>query len=105
MYAKVDNDPKPADQDRPAMDHKMSVLSCPQGALVAQRRNNGNRKFAIFAIQLLTKIKTVADTFLLKPGISSIPLTGQENFIMKTSQQRMVGAFDAERQRSASPSK
>ena len=33
MYAKADNDPKPADQDRPAMDHKMSVLSCPQNAL------------------------------------------------------------------------
>ena len=28
---------------------------------MAQRRNNGNRKFTIFAIQLLPKIKTVAD--------------------------------------------
>ena len=36
----------------------------PQGALVAQRQNNGNRKFTIFAILLLTKIKTVADTFV-----------------------------------------
>ena len=109
MVAKVDNDPKPTDQDRPAVDNKMSVLSCnqnaldespsarlslarlcphralfcltvrvqgehtegkkrmifrayasknpgvwggPQGALMAQRRNNGNRKFTIFAILL-----------------------------------------------------
>ena len=28
---------------------------------MAQRRNNGNRKFTIFAIQLLPRIKTVAD--------------------------------------------
>ena len=33
MYAKVDNDPKPTDQDRPAVDNKMSVLSCAQNAL------------------------------------------------------------------------
>ena len=33
MYAKTDNDPKPTDQDRPAMDNKMSVLSCAQNAL------------------------------------------------------------------------
>ena len=120
MYAQADNDPKPTDQDRPAMDNKMSVLSCaqnahddfpsarlslarlcphralfrltvriqgehtegnksmifrtyasenpgvwgwPQGALVAQRRNNGNRKFTIFAILLLPRIKTVADPY------------------------------------------
>ena len=31
---------------------------------MAQRRNNGNRKFAIFAIRLLPRIKTVADTFV-----------------------------------------
>ncbi len=33
MYAQADNDPKPTDQDRPAMDNKMSVLSCTQNAL------------------------------------------------------------------------
>ena len=73
------------------MDNKMSVLSCtqnalddfpsarlslarlcphralfgvwgwPQGALMAKHTCNGNRKFTIFAIQLLPKIKTVAD--------------------------------------------
>ena len=37
------------------------VWGWPQGALLAQRRNNGNRKFTIFAIQLLPRIKTVAD--------------------------------------------
>ena len=31
---------------------------------MAQRRNNGNRKFTIFAILLLPRIKTVADTFV-----------------------------------------
>ena len=33
MVAKVDNDPKPTDQDRPAMDNKMSGLSCTQNVL------------------------------------------------------------------------
>ena len=33
MYAKADYDPKPTDQDRPAMDNKISVLSCAQDAL------------------------------------------------------------------------
>ncbi len=33
MYAKADNDPKPTDQDRPAIDHKMSALSFAQNAL------------------------------------------------------------------------
>ena len=37
------------------------VWGGPQGALVAQRQNNGNRKFTIFAILLLPRIKTVAD--------------------------------------------
>ena len=36
------------------------VWGWPQGALLAQTRNNGNRKFTIFAIQLLLRIKTVA---------------------------------------------
>ena len=45
------------------------VWGGPQGALVAQRRNNGNRKFTIFAIRLLTKIKTVADTFVFAPAL------------------------------------
>ena len=27
VYEKVDNDPEPTDQDRPAMDNKMSILS------------------------------------------------------------------------------
>ena len=40
------------------------VWGGPQGALMAQRRNNGNRKFTIFAILLLPRIKTVADTYL-----------------------------------------
>ena len=39
----------------------MRVWGWPQGALMAQRRNNRNRKFTIFAIQLLPRIKTVAD--------------------------------------------
>ena len=33
MYEKADNDPKPTDQDRPAVDNKMSVLSCAQNVL------------------------------------------------------------------------
>ena len=37
------------------------VWGQPQGALMAQRQNNGNRKFTIFAILLLPNIKTVAD--------------------------------------------
>ena len=37
------------------------VWGGPQGALMAQRRNNRNRKFTIFAILLLPRIKTVAD--------------------------------------------
>ena len=37
------------------------VWGGPQGALVARRQNNGNRKFTIFAILLLPNIKTVAD--------------------------------------------
>ena len=35
--------------------------------LAAQRQNNGNRKFTIFAIQLLPRIKTVADPSSLTP--------------------------------------
>ena len=38
------------------------VWGWPQGALLTQRRNNGNRKFTIFAILLLPRIKTVADS-------------------------------------------
>ena len=34
---------------------------------MAQRRNNRNRKFTIFAIQLLPRIKTVADPSSLTP--------------------------------------
>ena len=34
---------------------------------MAQTRNNGNRKFTIFAIQLLPRIKTVADPSSLTP--------------------------------------
>ena len=41
------------------------VWGGPQGALVALRQINGNRKFTIFAILLLPRIKTVADPFLL----------------------------------------
>ena len=33
MYAKVDNDPRPTDQVRPAVDNKMSVVSCAKHAL------------------------------------------------------------------------
>ena len=40
------------------------VWGGPQGALRAQRQNYGNRKFTIFAILLLPKIKTVAATFV-----------------------------------------
>ena len=129
MHANADYDPKPTDQDRPSMDNKMSVLSCPQnalddfpsarlslarlcphralfcltvrrpieqpegkkrmsfrayatknpgvwggpqGALVARRQNNGNRKFTIFAILLLPNIKTVADPFAFIPSQSGI---------------------------------
>ena len=43
---------------------KPGVWGWPQEALMAQRRNNGNRKFTIFAILLLPRIKTVADPFL-----------------------------------------
>ena len=40
----------------------------PQGALMAQRRNNRNRKFTIFAIQPLPKIKPVADPNEVRPN-------------------------------------
>ena len=53
------------------------VWGGPQGALVAQRQNNGNRKFTIFAILLLPNIKTVADTIFLDPQLNAafLPLS------------------------------
>ena len=41
------------------------VWGWPQGALIHHHSKNGNRKFTIFAILLLPKIKTVADPFFL----------------------------------------
>ena len=45
------------------------VWGGPQGALMAQTRNNKNRKFTIFAIQLLPRIKTGSDPGAAAPGL------------------------------------
>ena len=44
--------------------------------LLSQPRNNGNRKFTIFAIQLLPRIKTVADPNEVTPENVQCPLVG-----------------------------